>query len=282
MRLNPLTYGLAGLRQALYRGDAANAGAAGSLAASPGGEHLLRGRHDSASPARSPAGEFRRIYKMATEPFNRRPLGRGGAARSRLTASRRSSRRSCGAYSCSAMVGVVGTGLWAALPRHGRARSGRSFGVRPGAVRRGRRFRLTDQDGKPFVQRRAQGQDVGRGLHLHELPRRLSDDDACSMAKLQKTLARPDVHFVSFSVDPERDTPAVLKQYAKNFDADASRWHFLTGDKAAPVPGRARDMKLTAEPAGVLGPRSPTRRNSCSSTAKAACAAPTTARTTTT
>jgi ABC-2 type transport system permease protein len=36
MRLNPLTYGLSGLRQSLYRGDAANAAAAGGLALSLG------------------------------------------------------------------------------------------------------------------------------------------------------------------------------------------------------------------------------------------------------
>jgi len=36
MRLNPLTYGLSGLRQSLYRGDAVNAAAAGALAVSLG------------------------------------------------------------------------------------------------------------------------------------------------------------------------------------------------------------------------------------------------------
>ena len=36
MRLNPLTYGLSGLRQSLYRGDAVNAAAAGGLAVSLG------------------------------------------------------------------------------------------------------------------------------------------------------------------------------------------------------------------------------------------------------
>jgi ABC-2 type transport system permease protein len=36
MRLNPLTYGLSGLRQSLYRGDAVNASAAGGLALSLG------------------------------------------------------------------------------------------------------------------------------------------------------------------------------------------------------------------------------------------------------
>ena len=35
---------------------------------------------------------------------------------------------------------------------------------------------------------------------------------------------------VSFSVDPENDTPPVLLAYAKRFEADLRSWSFLTGD----------------------------------------------------
>jgi protein SCO1/2 len=41
------------------------------------------------------------------------------------------------------------------------------------------------------------------------------------------------VAFVSITVDPERDTPEVLKQYADTFGADLKGWSFLTGDPAA-------------------------------------------------
>ncbi len=41
------------------------------------------------------------------------------------------------------------------------------------------------------------------------------------------------VHLVSFSVDPEYDTPARLLAYSKDYDADPKRWHFLTGDSEA-------------------------------------------------
>lgn len=37
------------------------------------------------------------------------------------------------------------------------------------------------------------------------------------------------VRFVSLSVDPEYDTPEVLKAYAERFEADPERWLFLTG-----------------------------------------------------
>src|SRR3954463_12194038 len=35
---------------------------------------------------------------------------------------------------------------------------------------------------------------------------------------------------VSFSVDPDNDTPPLLLEYAKHYDADLRTWSFLTGD----------------------------------------------------
>jgi protein SCO1/2 len=43
---------------------------------------------------------------------------------------------------------------------------------------------------------------------------------------------QPDVQLVSFSVDPHRDTPAVLNAYAKHFGGPAADWFFLTGNDA--------------------------------------------------
>jgi protein SCO1 len=40
------------------------------------------------------------------------------------------------------------------------------------------------------------------------------------------------VVFVSITVDPERDTPEVLKQYAHTFGANLAGWSFLTGTSA--------------------------------------------------
>ena len=51
------------------------------------------------------------------------------------------------------------------------------------------------------------------------------------MAKLQSEFDTESVYFVSFTVDPERDTPEVLSRYAVQFGADEQRWHFLTGEK---------------------------------------------------
>jgi protein SCO1 len=40
-----------------------------------------------------------------------------------------------------------------------------------------------------------------------------------------------DVVIVSYTVDPEHDTPSVLKEYALNHKAITNKWFFLTGDK---------------------------------------------------
>ena len=53
------------------------------------------------------------------------------------------------------------------------------------------------------------------------------------MGELQKPLRDTDVRLVSFSVDPQHDTPAVLREYAAKLNAQPDRWEFLTGDKAA-------------------------------------------------
>ena len=37
------------------------------------------------------------------------------------------------------------------------------------------------------------------------------------------------VAFVSITLDPRRDTPEVLREYARLFHADPAAWHFLTG-----------------------------------------------------
>ncbi len=51
-----------------------------------------------------------------------------------------------------------------------------------------------------------------------------------AMKKLQTLFPKETgLQFVSFSVDPSRDTPAVLSEYADRFQAEKNRWFFLTG-----------------------------------------------------
>ncbi|MEY2546903.1 MAG: hypothetical protein QOG48_2020 [Verrucomicrobiota bacterium] len=53
------------------------------------------------------------------------------------------------------------------------------------------------------------------------------------MSEVQKALRDTDVDLVSFTVDPEKDTPEVLRAYAEKLNAQPQRWHFLTGPKPA-------------------------------------------------
>jgi len=140
-----------------------------------------------------------------------------------------------------AMLGVVGTGLWA------------KFRPDPLPVLYASpTFSLTDQDAKPFASESLRGKTWVAAFIFTHCPG-VCPTMTMKMQALQEAVPDRNVQLVSFSVDPERDTPAVLKEYAARFDADASRWHFLTGDKKA-LFDVAAGMKLTAAPAGALGP----------------------------
>ena len=49
--------------------------------------------------------------------------------------------------------------------------------------------------------------------------------------RLQKHAVWNDIRLVSFSVDPENDTPDVLRAYADRAGADPQHWKFLTGSR---------------------------------------------------
>ena len=49
------------------------------------------------------------------------------------------------------------------------------------------------------------------------------------MANLHRRIDDPDVRFLSITVDPEHDTPEVMREYAARYRPD-SRWSFLSGD----------------------------------------------------
>jgi len=68
------------------------------------------------------------------------------------------------------------------------------------------------------------------------------------MARLQHDLSgSKDVVLVSFTVDPEFDKPAVLRQYATRYGADPQRWLFLTGDPEKIYPLIHDGFHLAAE-----------------------------------
>ncbi len=49
------------------------------------------------------------------------------------------------------------------------------------------------------------------------------------MKKIESQLKRNDVNYVLISIDPERDTPGILKTFAERNNLDLNKWHLLTG-----------------------------------------------------
>lgn len=52
------------------------------------------------------------------------------------------------------------------------------------------------------------------------------------------------VNFVSFSIDPERDSVAALKKYADKYGVDHDNWWFLTGPKKTIYDFALNELKL--------------------------------------
>ena len=95
-------------------------------------------------------------------------------------------------------------------------------------------FTLTDQNGKRIAVADLRGKVLAITFIF------ASCVDTCplltaKMAGLQDRLGADfgsRVYFVSITVDPERDTPEVLKRYAETHGANPAGWAFLTGTPA--------------------------------------------------
>lgn len=92
-------------------------------------------------------------------------------------------------------------------------------------------FALTNQDGKRVALKDLRGKVLAITFIFS------SCADTCplltaKMAGIQDQLGPafgPEVNFISITVDPERDTPEVLKRYAEGNKAKLAGWAFLTG-----------------------------------------------------
>ncbi len=92
-------------------------------------------------------------------------------------------------------------------------------------------FSLTNQQGEPLALSDMAGKIWVADFIFTNCPT-ICPAMTQEMVRLQSEFVADPVYFVSFSVDPERDTPRVLSRYATTYGADDRRWHFLTGDKA--------------------------------------------------
>lgn len=106
-----------------------------------------------------------------------------------------------------------------------RQRSVSSYGTVPS-------FQLTNQNGQSFGSAQLDGK-IWIADFIYTTCPGPCPMISSRMSELQKPLEKTDVHLVSFSVDPEKDTPAVLRSYAEKLQAEPGRWDFLTGAKSA-------------------------------------------------
>jgi protein SCO1/2 len=104
-------------------------------------------------------------------------------------------------------------------------------------------FALTDQNNQPFDSKSLRGKVwVADFVFTHCAG--ICPMMTRHMAEFQKATSGSVVQMVSFSVDPERDTPAALKEYAAAAKADELRWHFLTGATRPQLWQIAKGMNL--------------------------------------
>ena len=93
-------------------------------------------------------------------------------------------------------------------------------------------FQLTNQIGQPFGSAQLTGK-IWIADFVYTTCPGPCPMISSRMSELQKPLGKTDVHLVSFSVDPDKDTPQALRGYAEKLQAEPGRWDFLTGAKSA-------------------------------------------------
>ena len=90
-------------------------------------------------------------------------------------------------------------------------------------------FQLTDQQDRPFDSRALDG-NVWVADFFYTTCASICPRMTSQMHQVQSALSRTaHVRLVSFTVDPKRDTPAVLADYARVYHALPEMWYFLTG-----------------------------------------------------
>jgi protein SCO1/2 len=109
-------------------------------------------------------------------------------------------------------------------------------------------FALTDQAGKSFTGDGLRGGTWIAAFVFTRCPSacpRVTRVMQLLQVKLKQRNAR--VRLVSFSVDPEFDTPAVLRRYADEYNADTGSWSFVTGNADTIQKTAEQGLKIAAQ-----------------------------------
>jgi protein SCO1/2 len=116
-----------------------------------------------------------------------------------------------------AVLAAVAAGVGIALRERGPAPPALHSGTALPEPRAIADFALVDGNGRPFTREDLRGEWTLLFTGFTNCP------DVCPltiamMAELRRRLARDDVRFLFVSVDPERDTPEVIRRYLAHFD----------------------------------------------------------------
>jgi protein SCO1/2 len=112
-------------------------------------------------------------------------------------------------------------------------------------------FQLVDSQGRKFDSKALTGKVwVADFIYTHcpgPCPRMTSQ-----MHSVEKqTSGDTDLRLVSFTVDPARDTPPVLNEFAQRFGGPSDQWFFLTGS-ADTLHHLARNVFMVGDLVGVM------------------------------
>lgn len=182
------------------------------------------------------------------------PRSSAGArdARARIPAHRRRSLL-VGVSAVAVVAGVAGAAVVSRLPRGAAGPSAETYAYRatpsdaplpelwPVPA-----FRFSDQHGVSRTERDLLGR-VWIADFIFTTCSNVCPMLSAQLALLTRELTDPELRFVSFSVDPAHDTPAVLHAYAQRWQPDESRWTLLATDPPG-LAQLAERMHVAVEP----------------------------------
>ena len=89
-------------------------------------------------------------------------------------------------------------------------------------------FTLTDETGQPFTEAGLRGHPTIVSFIFTRCDT-ICPITSMKMGRIQEKTFGDPIKLMSISVDPTYDTPPRLAEYAKRYQADPTRWHFITG-----------------------------------------------------
>lgn len=91
-------------------------------------------------------------------------------------------------------------------------------------------FELTDQNNKKITNKDMLGKVYLVEFFFSRCPT-ICPVMNSNMRAIEDEINNPDFGIISISIDPENDTPELLKQHAKRIGVKSLNWHFLTGNR---------------------------------------------------